>query len=317
MENTIKEVTYHVYDINLLEIYRKLSLIGYNSIASTNHRGLSLHDYRELQLNYLKDFFKKNNIDIEEYKLHNTPIIVNSEHSVYLVALSIKLLIIESYKISLFLDYQSTIYNAKHNKQNNEHTFEQFVKFKLLDYVNNNAWHDPFIVVDEIKKWLEKQSAEASVNSLKGKLKVDNKESANGNEDDKNEPVVTFTDNFKITILPELLNFVHIDDKEKMKDLITKGTTPDDKIKFILYQNRVVEFFKRGLYNDEIVVLDKKILSRYIEKNFRYTGKKNKVPDIDYSTAYEILTKFNKEPNKSDCILTDFLPYIDNKKRKS
>ncbi len=139
------EFVRHVYDHDIIEIFLRLKDKVKNS--SLLVEGSNPEDLIERWELSIKDYCKNNAIDFDA-SLDKGTLIVPNKHGFYIIALVMKLMAIEDFKIPMVLDYQEGL-------ASNKTEFIGIVEFNVLgSFKNNSPFKDSKDKITEIRSWI-------------------------------------------------------------------------------------------------------------------------------------------------------------------
>lgn len=171
MSKDLKPIISHVYDVDLIAAYNRLSMVEFTNIESKG-------SYLERNKTVIESFCLKNNIDFPFYFDHKIPLVIPSTTYNFEYYVGFFLITFETPKIPAFLSYQLTIYQGVHD-------FVNLVEFLIYEIVKSNSPFDNSIRLEKIMQWvLNERSSKSHIELTKRPADL---VSDAENEDCKNE----------------------------------------------------------------------------------------------------------------------------------
>lgn len=145
MDKNQFEFVRHVYDLDVIEIF--LSLKEKVRDKRLLLKGTNSEELIDRWKNVIKDYCENNEIDFDA-SLDKGTLIVTNKHGFYIIALVMKLMAIEDFKIPMVLDYQKGL-------ASNKTEFIGTMEFNVLgSFKNNSPFKDSKDKITEIRSWI-------------------------------------------------------------------------------------------------------------------------------------------------------------------
>jgi hypothetical protein len=145
MDKNQFELVRHVYDLDVIEIFLRLKdkVRDKRLLLEGTNSGELIKRWEIV----IKDYCENNEIDFDA-SLDKGTLLVPNKHGFYIMALVMKLMAIEDFKIPMVLDYQKGL-------ASNKAKFIGIVEFNVLDSFNNNSpFNDSKDKITEIRSWI-------------------------------------------------------------------------------------------------------------------------------------------------------------------
>lgn len=175
MSKDLKPIISHVYDVDLIAAYNRLSMVEFTNIESKG-------SYLERNKTVIESFCLKNNIDFPFYFDHKIPLVIPSTTYNFEYYVGFFLITFETPKIPAFLSYQLTIYQGVHD-------FVNLVEFLIYEIVKSNSPFDNSIRLEKIMQWVINERS--SKNHIELRKKTGDFKTEIVNEMHKNERIST------------------------------------------------------------------------------------------------------------------------------
>jgi hypothetical protein len=145
MDKNQFEFVRHVYDLDIIEIFLRLK--GKVRDKRLLLKGANSEELIERWENVIKDYCGNNEIDFDA-SLDKGTLLVPNKHGFYIIALVMRLMAIEDFKIPMLLDYQKGL-------ASNKAEFIGTVEFNVLgSFKNNSPFKDSNDKITEIRSWI-------------------------------------------------------------------------------------------------------------------------------------------------------------------
>lgn len=142
---------------------------------------------------------------------------------------------------------------------------------EVLDYINNNASEEKRLqkTFSLIRLFLsEKENVNVNDKSIQTEHTISE---VSQQPQDVYIPKPCFEPDSIESIIQDLKTFFDISQHSELKRIIETGSNTNEKLLFRDNGNRLTDYFKRLIENDEITGCTKKDLINWIVKNFKYT----------------------------------------------
>ena len=285
--NAIPVVERHLYDIDAFDILDQMRTKYGNSD--------DVLEKVQIIEQMLTNEANAEQISLEESsKVRN--FIVPSTFSNYGTFLTLKLLLIDPYKIQLLLTYQCGLFEG--NRYARKDNFIGLIEFFVYAQTRSFIKISEPIRLEKISEWL--QSKRESLQQIAAIPVVSTKEFST---------VVFFDQNKEGLFCERMKMYISSEQFENFKKLIS-GNELDGKILFMGQVNQLVDLFKRLKKHNFINVYSYPKLGKWLLDNFLYLNRRNEETALEINTLNSLLKK-SKPVSKRNRIIPEFAPFLD------
>jgi hypothetical protein len=266
-------ISYHVYDLNVNEIYKKLDSLVENGNEMEKKE---IEKLKSRLIDQAKNYCENHSIDFNKYFKNNAPLIIRPQDNTYHYFLSLSLICFDIHRIHSYLNYHYETINGNYYAKD-KRGFIGLIEFIVYNQVVPYSPFNGDLRAEKIMQWVDKRRSDDKIN-------------------------VTIFDNKLIVINEVQLDVIYEalrknfseSDQSKLFNLL-KGEPIEGKIIFMGEGNKLLDAFKK-MQEIQIIFNSKRNVEMWFAKYFQYSSK-GKVTDFTEQYAHDIISS-NKQPCK-------------------
>ncbi|OFY97853.1 MAG: hypothetical protein A3K10_09855 [Bacteroidetes bacterium RIFCSPLOWO2_12_FULL_31_6] len=295
------QVTRYKFDIDVFHVLDQLKNIYINNPDQVPEHLRDLSHINGLEDSFVKEA-KELGIDLSDNQKYRNCVLSSVSNS-YPTFLAYTLLVIDPYRIELFLSYQSQMYLGNHYAKKNNFLglieFQIYEQVKLYDILNQD------IRLEKIMNWVERNKIFKKGDDCVGE----------GIDETLAFKVVEIDPSFAETLFDKLKTVIAKEHHSNLHGLLLNGEPT--RICFNGKRNQLAELFKRLRYNNKITVKSLDILANWLVTNFYVLDDTGKPEKLNKGTILQILKNPYKECTRMMHLFEEIAEFIPINQRKN
>lgn len=288
-----ESIVRHLYDVDAFEVIDKFkSELHLQDLPNQDIERIEkrIQLFEEVMVENMQD--RESNIKMYQRQRH---FIIPSFYNEYNDLLSLKLLVIDPYRIPAFLTYQSILFLG--NEYAVKSNFIGLIEFDIYERVIKHDFKNLDIRRSKILEWVDKNryfdfSDNTEARKESGFLISDSK--------------------FSYILFDRLKSIVEDSSQSDLFRLLTENLTPKTKIPVHTRVGSLVELFKRVRYNGRSF-LNNEGMQTVLCSSFCIADEEMNTTELNPITVTDVLRRTAKEPNMR--LFEEIAPYKEKEKR--